>query len=111
MAQSRDKLGRPIVAVTGMGIVTSLGAGKKDNWASLEAGKSGIRTITRFPTDGLKTRVAGTIDFIKIDDTSAPAFAERLADVAVEEAITESKLGTKQNFPGPLFLAVAPIEI
>src|SRR6478735_2270358 len=111
MAQSRDKLGRPIVAVTGMGIVTSLGAGKADNWASLEAGKSGIRAITRFPTDGLKTRVAGTIDFIKMDDTSAPAFAERLAEIAIEEAITESSLGTKQNFPGPLFLAVAPIEI
>ena len=88
MAQSRDKLGRPIVAVTGMGIVTSLGAGKVDNWASLEAGKSGIRAITRFPTDGLKTRVAGTIDFIKLDDTSAPAFAERLAEIAIEEAIT-----------------------
>ena len=111
MAQSRDKLGRPIVAVTGMGIVTSLGAGKADNWASLEAGKSGIRTITRFPTDGMKTRVAGTIDFIKVEDMSAPAFAERLAEMAVEEAIDESKLGSKQNFPGPLFLAVAPIEI
>jgi 3-oxoacyl-[acyl-carrier-protein] synthase II len=111
MAQSRDKHGRPIVAVTGTGIVTSLGAGKEDNWASLEAGKSGIRAITRFPTDGLKTRVAGTIDFIKLDDMSAPAFAERLAEIAIEEAITESKLGSKQNFPGPLFLAVAPIEI
>jgi 3-oxoacyl-[acyl-carrier-protein] synthase II len=111
MAQSRDKHGRPIVAVTGTGIVTSLGAGKEDNWASLEAGKSGIRAITRFPTDGLKTRVAGTIDFIKLDDMSAPAFAERLAEIAIEEAIAESKLGSKQNFPGPLFLAVAPIEI
>jgi 3-oxoacyl-[acyl-carrier-protein] synthase II len=111
MAQSRDKHGRPIVAVTGAGIVTSLGAGKEDNWASLEAGKSGIRTITRFPTDGLKTRVAGTVDFIKLDDMSAPALAERLAEIAVEEAISESGLGSKQNFPGPLFLAVAPIEI
>ena len=64
MAQSRDKHGRPIVAVTGMGIVTSLGAGKAENWKSLTAGKSGIRAITRFPTDGLKTRVAGTIDFV-----------------------------------------------
>jgi len=28
MSAPRDKLGRPIVVVTGMGVVTSLGAGK-----------------------------------------------------------------------------------
>ena len=43
MATSRDKNGRPIVVVTGMGVVTSLGAGKADNWAKLTAGQSGIR--------------------------------------------------------------------
>ena len=32
MAAPRDKLGRPVVVVTGMGVVTSLGAGKADNW-------------------------------------------------------------------------------
>jgi 3-oxoacyl-[acyl-carrier-protein] synthase II len=111
MAQSRDKFGRPIVVVTGMGIVTSLGAGKTENWKSLTAGKSGIRAITRFPTDGLKTRVAGTIDFVPVDPPTAPALAERLAEIAIEEAIAESALGSKKNFPGPLFVAVAPIEV
>ena len=111
MTQSQDNQGRPIVAVTGMGIVTSLGVGKTDNWASLEAGKSGIRTITRFPTDGLRTRVAGTVDFIKLDEMSAPALSQRLAELAIEEAISESAIGGKGSFPGPLFLAVAPIEI
>ena len=47
--------GRPVVVVTGMGVVTSLGAGKADNWAKLTAGESGIRAITRFATEGLKT--------------------------------------------------------
>jgi len=111
MAQSRDKHGRPVVAVTGMGIVTSLGAGKSDNWKSLTAGKSGIRAITRFPTDGLKTRVAGTIDFATKEPLSAPAMAELIAEMAIEEAVAQSALGTKKNFPGPLFLAVAPIEV
>ena len=32
MASYRDKSGRPVVVVTGMGVVTSLGAGKADNW-------------------------------------------------------------------------------
>ena len=48
MASSHDKNGRPIVVVTGMGVITSLGAGKADNWAKLTAGESGIHRITPF---------------------------------------------------------------
>ncbi|MGO8656671.1 beta-ketoacyl synthase N-terminal-like domain-containing protein, partial [Rhizobium ruizarguesonis] len=55
----RDHLGRPIVAVTGMGIITSLGQGLSDNWAALSSGTSGIHEINRFPTEGLSTRIAG----------------------------------------------------
>jgi 3-oxoacyl-[acyl-carrier-protein] synthase II len=111
MTASRDKLGRPIVVVTGMGVVTSLGSGKSDNWAKLTAGESGIRTITRFPTDGLKTTMAGTVDFVPVEPFSSPDLSERLADIVTEEAIAQSAIGTKGDFPGPLFLAVAPIEI
>ena len=64
MSAPRDKFGRPIVVVTGMGVVTSLGAGKTDNWTKLTAGESGIRTVTRFPIDGLKSTMAGTVDFV-----------------------------------------------
>jgi len=105
-----DKLGRPIVVVTGLGIVTSLGAGKADNWAKLTAGESGIRTISRFPTDGLKTKIAGTVDFLAPQKSSA-ALTECFASIAAEEAIAESGIGSLGNFPGPLFLAVPPIEV
>jgi 3-oxoacyl-[acyl-carrier-protein] synthase II len=111
MAASRDKFGRPVVVVTGMGIVTSLGAGKEDNWTKLTAGESGIRTITRFPIDGLKTTMAGTIDFVTVEPPSSTALTEKLADMAVEEAIAQSGIGSKGDFPGPLFLAVAPVEV
>jgi 3-oxoacyl-[acyl-carrier-protein] synthase II len=94
-----------------MGVVTSLGSGKSDNWAKLTAGESGIRTITRFPTDGLKTTMAGTVDFVPVEPFSSPDLSERLADIVTEEAIAQSAIGTKGDFPGPLFLAVAPIEI
>ncbi len=40
-----DQAGRPVVVVTGMGVVTSLGAGKDENWRKLTAGESGIRAI------------------------------------------------------------------
>ena len=110
MAARTDKLGRPIVVVTGLGVVTSLGAGKADNWAKLTAGKSGIKAITRFPTDGLKTRIAGTIDYLPPQPCAA-ALTESFAELAAEEAIAQSALGVSGQFPGPLFLAVPPIEM
>src|SRR3982074_1242048 len=99
------------VAVTGIGVVTSLGIGIEDNWRKLTAGQSGIRRITRFPTDALRTTIAGTIDFVPVDPFSSTALGERLADMAAEEAIGESGIGSKGDFPGPLFLAGAPVEI
>ena len=79
MAAPRDKNGRPIVVVTGMGIMTSLAAGKSDNWAKLTAGESGIRRITRFPNDGLKTTIAGTVDFVPVEPFCSIELGERMA--------------------------------
>jgi 3-oxoacyl-[acyl-carrier-protein] synthase II len=106
----KDRKGRPTVVVTGLGVITSLGAGKTDNWAELTAGESGIHAITRFPTEGLRTRIAGTIDFLPPPSNSA-ALSEDFATIAAEEAIIQAGIGGKGDFPGPLFLAVPPIEI
>ena len=111
MASSHDKNGRPIVVVTGMGVITSLGAGKADNWARLTAGESGIHRITRFANDGLKTTIAGSVDFIPVEPFCSTDLGERMATMVAEEAIAESGIGRKGDFPGPLFLAVAPVEI
>jgi 3-oxoacyl-[acyl-carrier-protein] synthase II len=110
MVTGTDKMGRPVVVVTGLGVVTSLGAGKADNWAKLTAGESGIRAITRFSTDGLKTRIAGTVDYLPPQPNSA-ALSESFADLVAEEAIAQSGLSGRGDFPGPLFLAVPPIEM
>src|SRR5437763_14679591 len=110
MAAPRDKFGRPIVVVTGMGVITSLGAGKQDNWTKLTAGESGIRTVTRFPIDGLKTTMAGTVDFVTVEPSSSTGLTERLAEMATEEALAQASIGSRGDFPGPLFLAVAPVE-
>ncbi|CAH1660177.1 3-oxoacyl-(acyl-carrier-protein) synthase 2 [Hyphomicrobiales bacterium] len=50
----------PIV-VTGLGAVSPLGAGVATNWKRLVAGQSGIRTNTRFATEGWKCRIAGLV--------------------------------------------------
>ena len=67
MTSARDKYGRPTVVVTGMGVITSLGAGKSQNWAKLMEGRSGIRRISRFPTEGLKTTIAGAVDSVPVE--------------------------------------------
>jgi 3-oxoacyl-[acyl-carrier-protein] synthase II len=109
--ETRDKLGRPVIAVTGIGVVTSLGVGKAANWSKLTGGVSGIRQISRFPTDGLRTTIAGTVNDVYRDDMSPADLSERVALLAGEEAIAEAAIGPKGHFPGPLFLAPPPLEI
>ena len=107
----RESQGRPIVVVTGMGVLTSLGEGQQDNWAKLTAGVSGIKRITRFPLDHMRTTIAGTVDFVSADPLCAPELSQRLADRVAEEAISEAGIGTKGDFPGPLFMALPPVEL
>jgi 3-oxoacyl-[acyl-carrier-protein] synthase II len=111
MARDTDKQGRPIVVITGLGVQTSLGQGLADNWAALTAGKTGIKRLTRFPIECLKTTFAGTIDDIALPEWTASGLTELLAELAIEEALADSGLGRPGAFPGPLFLAMPPVEI
>lgn len=110
MANLRDHMGRPIVAVTGIGVVTSLGVGKADNWAALTSGKSGIHPITRFPVDHLNTRISGMVDFLDSSSKGASLLTYELAETAANEAVAESGLDSS-DFGGPLFLASPPVEL
>jgi 3-oxoacyl-[acyl-carrier-protein] synthase II len=111
MKKTVDKFGRPVVAVTGTGVITSLGVGKKDNWAALTAGKSGIHRITRFPIEGLRTTMAGTVDTLLNEPYCAPNLSHQLARLAATEAVEQSGIGSKADFPGALFMAVPPVEL
>jgi 3-oxoacyl-[acyl-carrier-protein] synthase II len=110
MANLNDHMGRPIVAVTGIGVVTSLGVGKADNWAALTTGTSGIHPITRFPVDHLNTRISGTVDFLPSSSKGASLLTYDLAEIAAQEAVAEAGLDWG-DFGGPLFLASPPVEL
>ncbi len=58
------------VVVTGVGLVTALGANASSSWEELAAGHSGLRRITSFDTQGEKVSVAGEV---------TPDIAEALA--------------------------------
>jgi 3-oxoacyl-[acyl-carrier-protein] synthase II len=103
-----DHLGRPIVAVTGMGVVTSLGQGLKDNWDALTSGRSGIHEISRFPSDHLATRIGGTVDFIAVPAENSVERCFAFARETTREALAEA--GWNGDFDGPLFLAAPPVE-
>lgn len=104
----KDHLGRPLIAVTGMGVITSLGQGVKDNWKALTSGVSGIHKITRFPTEGLSTRISGTVDFIDLPAENAVERSYAFARETTAEALAQA--GISGDFNGPLFLAAPPIE-
>ncbi|WP_269929635.1 beta-ketoacyl-ACP synthase [Aminobacter sp. HY435] len=110
MANLKDHLGRPVVAVTGIGVVTSLGIGKAENWAALTSGKSGIHPITRFPVDHLNTRISGMVDFLPSSNKGASALTYELAETAAREAVDEAGFAG-DDFDGPLFLASPPVEL
>jgi 3-oxoacyl-[acyl-carrier-protein] synthase II len=102
------KGGKP-VAVTGIGMITSLGRGVAENWRRLTAGESGIRAISRFSTEGLRTTIAGTVDFMEDEPITIPSHSLAMADAAIDEALTAAGL-RDDAFPGELFLAAPPVE-
>ncbi len=50
------------IAVTGIGVVTPSGIGKRQFWANIKSGRSFIKGITRFDASQYPSRIAGQID-------------------------------------------------
>src|SRR5258706_16194612 len=98
------------IAVTGIGILTSLGEGKAENWRRLSAGESGIHRLTRFPINGLRTTIGGSVDYLDLDPFDAPALSHEMARLAAREALDESAIGEPRAFPGQMFLAAPPVD-
>ena len=89
------------VVVTGIGVLSSIGFGKKDFWEGLSKGRSGISLIEAFDTSDFTTRFAGEIknfdpaQYIhpkrlkRMDRTSQYAVA--CAKMAIEDAGIDPK--------------------
>ena len=89
-ACTRDKAGRPMSPSPASASSLRSASAKTDNWAKLAAGVSGIRRISRFPTDGLRTTIAGTVDDVYQDYMPPAELSERIALLAGEEAIAQA---------------------
>ena len=90
------------VVVTGVGLVSSLGIGTQATWEALCAGRSGIRTITRFDASQFSTRIAGEVkgfsplEFIDKKDIKKMDVFIQYAIAASEFALCDAGLKTNQ---------------
>ncbi|BBK40737.1 beta-ketoacyl-ACP synthase II [Allostella vacuolata] len=98
------------VAITGIGIVTALARGVEENWAALTAGRSGIRRIARFSTEGLKVTFGGAVDHMGLDQLPVTGRCLAMGRAVAEEALTQAGLAGSA-FDGPLVLGLPPIEL
>lgn len=81
------------VVVTGLGTVNALGNNVEDFWASLLAGKSGIRAVTRFDVSELPTKIASEVVDFDPANYMDPKEAGR-TDPFVHYAVAASKMAT-----------------
>jgi 3-oxoacyl-[acyl-carrier-protein] synthase II len=82
-----------------------------ENWSRLTAGQSGIRRITRFPTEGLRTTIAGTVEALGAEPYTACDLSTAIAETAAREAIAQAGIGARGAFPGRLIVATPPSEL
>ena len=65
-------MSRRRVAITGIGLVTGLGATREETWQALTAGRCAIRPITVFDTDGYRSCVAAEVPMAAVEAQLTP---------------------------------------
>ena len=93
------------IAITGLGVVSPSGIGKRQFWANIKSGRVFIKKITRFDASKYPSHIAGQID----DLEKYSSFSERLlkkidtfshmALVAAELALQDSGIDIKNEDP------------
>jgi len=90
------------VFVTGLGVVSSLGFGRRAFWDALVAGKSGISPIELFDTTGLGRTLAGEVkgfrprDFLTAGEVRRTGRCSRFAVAAARMAVEDAKISPEQ---------------
>jgi 3-oxoacyl-[acyl-carrier-protein] synthase II len=80
------------VAITGVGLVCSLGIGLQSVWQAIREGRSGIDRIVSFPVDGLPADVAAEIRDFDPTEWVRPRKALKLMSRDSQLAVTASLL-------------------
>jgi 3-oxoacyl-[acyl-carrier-protein] synthase II len=87
------------VVVTGLGMVTPIGLTRDASWQAMLAGRSGVRLIESFPTDGFRTRIAAEVPAFDPGVVLSPKEVRKtdrycqMALVAADEAMQQAAPG------------------
>lgn len=86
------------VAITGIGLITGLGATREETWDAMLAGACGIRPVTAFDATGYRSQVAAEAPMDRVGAARTPLERRRLSRsdqiglLAAEEAVADSEL-------------------
>ena len=84
------------VVVTGLGLVTPLGTGLEKNWDELIAGRSGIRTVDRFPVEGFPSKIAGMVPDFRAEDFIEPKEIKKM-DLFIQYSIGAAAMAMQDS--------------
>jgi 3-oxoacyl-[acyl-carrier-protein] synthase II len=90
------------VAITGIGLVTSLGATREETWQAMLSGRCGMRPVSVFDASGYRSQVAGEVDLTRVQDVCSRLERRRLSRSdqigvkAADEAVRDAGLADVQ---------------
>lgn len=93
------------VAVTGIGVVSPSGIGKRQFWANIKSGRSFIKKITRFDASKYPSHIAGQIDDLEKYSTLSERLLKKIdvfshmALIAAELALQDAVIDLKKEDP------------
>jgi 3-oxoacyl-[acyl-carrier-protein] synthase II len=93
------------LAITGVGIICSIGRNRSEVWRSIVESRAGIGKLTKFPGETFPTDVAAEVgdidDLLPIDGREARRMSrsDLLAVIAANEAITQANDGATIPLP------------
>ncbi len=93
------------IAITGIGVVSPSGIGKRQFWANIKSGRSFIKEITRFDASRYPSRIAGQIDDLEKYSHVSERLLKKIdafshmALIASEMALQDAGIDIKQEDP------------
>ena len=84
------------VVVTGLGMVSPLGIGVKDNWEAICQGKSGIGPVTRFDITDFPSKIAGEVKGFNPEDFIDKKETKKM-DIFIHYALASGMMALKDS--------------
>jgi len=70
------------IAITGIGVISSLGVGREAFWENCGKAKTGIKKITSFDTSSLRSNIAGWVEGFDPRQFMSPGVYRRMSRIS-----------------------------